>query len=308
MGLYDFIRNKTAKLRSFGKRFTRRASNRIAPAPAELAPLDPKQTSLSPRTKTVTRIQKSFKNRKTRKQAIADLSKRNSEKVATRRIQKSFKRVLLNPNLEECAICYGAMLQPKLTKTLNCGHTFHRKCIDHWAATNPHPRCPLCRAYIAPQRPYHLQTRLRMPISGNNSANTINSVNALIAGLHNAATMGEAIGLLNETDLLIDRLPHSEQALLREARTQVWTQTYARLQQAPRQSRATIDTINRANVLIGRMRNATTFAEARDLMDEITIIIANLPPNEFRLLADRQWSGWLHVHARVAAPIQSSRF
>ena len=62
MGLYDFIRNKTTKLRSFGKRLlTRKSKARIAPAPAELAPLDPKQTSLSPRTKTVTRIQKSFK-------------------------------------------------------------------------------------------------------------------------------------------------------------------------------------------------------------------------------------------------------
>ena len=196
------------------------------------------------------------------------------------------------------------MLQPILTKTLNCGHTFHRKCIDHWAATNP--SCPLCRTSIEPERPYHLQTRLRMPISGNNTANTINRVNALIAGLRNAATMVEAIGLLNETDLLIDSLPHSTQAVLREARTQVWLQTHARLQQAPRQSRATIDTINRANVLIARMRNAATFAEARDLMDEITIIIANLPRNEFRLLADRQWSGWSYVHARVAASIQSS--
>lgn len=53
------------------------------------------------------------------------------------------------------------------------------------------------------------------------------------------------------------------------------------------------------------MRNATTFAEARGLMDIITRIIANLPRNEFRLLADRQWHAWLYVHARVAAPIQS---
>jgi hypothetical protein len=78
----EFIKNKTAKLRSLGKRLlTRRAINRIAPAPVEeLAALDPtapalsprlpslspRRVSLSPRTKVVTHIQNTFRKRKRR--------------------------------------------------------------------------------------------------------------------------------------------------------------------------------------------------------------------------------------------------
>ena len=300
------IRNKTAKLRSLGKRlFTRRSIGRIAPSHVqELAALDPTAPSLSPRTKVVTHIQKTFKKRRRRTQAIADLSKINSKRLATRRIQKRFRKALENPNIEKCPICYGDMLQPRLTKTLRCGHKFHRKCIDQWTATNP--SCPLCRTSIEPERPYHLQRPISMPISANiNSTNTVNHVNALIAGLPNAATMYEAIGLLNEIDLLIDSLPHSERAVLRDARTQAWLQTYPQLQQAPRQSSATIDTINSANALIDNMRYATTFDQATRFMNASTRVINSLPRNgnAYRQLADRQWATWLQAHTRLSAPI-----
>ena len=256
----DFIKNKTAKLRSLGKRLlTRRAIARIAPAPVEeLAALDPtapalsprlpslspRRVSLSPRTKVVTHIQNTFRKRKRRTQALADLSKLNSKRLATRRIQKKFRRASANPNLQVCNICLGAMLQPRLTKTLPCGHRFHRKCIDQWTATNP--SCPSCRRSIEPKLPHHLRTRISMPNSSNiNNTNIVNTVNALIERLPSAATMEEAINLLNESEVLIHNLPHNERTALREARSQVWLQTYARLQQAPRQSRATIDAINR---------------------------------------------------------------
>jgi hypothetical protein len=322
MDLLRNIRTKTAKLRkSIGNRLTtRRSKFRIAPAPAEeLAALDPTAPSLSPRlpalsprrvslsptTKVVTHIQNTFRKRKRRTQALADLSKINSKRLATRRIQKKFRRALANPNLEECSICYGTMLYPRLTKTLRCGHKFHKKCIDQWTATNP--SCPLCRTSIEPERPYHLQRLISMPISTTNINNTINTVNALIAGLANVATMIEAIGLINETEVLIDSLPESERAVLREARNQVWLQTYPRLQEAPRQSRATIDAINRANALIDNMSRATTFDEARRFMDASTIIINRLPRNEnaYRELADRQWATWLQAHRRLSASIQS---
>jgi hypothetical protein len=328
------IRNKTAKLRSLGKRlFTRRSIARIAPSHVqELAALDPtapslsqrqpslsqrqpslsqrqpslspRQPSLSPRTKVVTHIQKSFKKRKNTRQAIADLSKINSKRLATRRIQKKFRKALANPNLEECSICSGDMLYPRLTKTLRCGHKFHRKCIEQWNAINP--SCPLCKASIEPERPYHLQRPISIPISTNINY-TINTVNALIAGLANAATMIEAIGLINETDLLINSLPESERAVLREARNQVWLQTYPRLQEAPRQSRATIDAINHANALIDNMRYATTFDQATRFMNASTRVINSLPRNgyAYRQLANRQWATWLQVHARVSAPIQN---
>jgi hypothetical protein len=308
----DFIRNKTAKLRSLGKRLlTRRSINRIAPAPAELPALDPtapalspRLASLSPRTKVVTHIQKTFKKRKRRTQALADLSKINSKRVATRRIQKKFRKALANPNVEECSICYGTMLYPRLTKTLRCGHKFHRKCVEQWNATNP--TCPFCRASIEPQIPYHLQRYISIPISTNIN-NTVNTINALIAGLANVATMIEAIGLINETDVLINSLPESERAVLREARNQVWLQTYPRLQDAPRQSRATIDAINRANVLIDNMSHATTFDNARRSMDASTRVINTLPRNgnAYIELSDRQWATWLQAHRRLSAPIQT---
>ena len=262
----DFIKNKTAKLRNIGRNIGR---NIITLAPQEeLAALDPtapslsprhislsprhislspRRISLSPRTKVITHIQKTFKKRKRREQAIADLSKINYKRLATRRIQKKFRKALENPNLEACPICYGNMLYPRLTKTLRCGHKFHRKCIEQWSDTNP--SCPLCRTSIEPERPYHLQRRISMPISSNIN-NSVNRVNALIAALRNAATIIESIGLLNEIDVLIDNLPHSERAVLSDAQTQAWFQTHQRLLEAPRQSRTTMDASNRANALI----------------------------------------------------------
>ena len=313
----DFIRNKTAKLRSLGKRLlTRRAINRIAPAPVEeLAALDPtapalsprlpslspRRVSLSPRTKVITHVQNTFRKRKRRTQALADLSKRR----ATRRIQKKFRKALANPNLQECSICSGAMLYPRLTKTLRCGHKFHRKCIDKWTATNP--SCPFCRTSIEPELPHHLRTRISMPTSNINNTNIVNTVNALIEGLPNAATMDDAVSLLNEIEVLIQSLPHNEREVLREARNPVWLQTYARLQQAPRQSRATIDAINRANALIDNMSRATTFDDARGFMDDATLVINSLPRNgnAYRELANRQWSTWLQAYHRTAVPIHS---
>jgi len=312
----NFLRNTTQKLRNIGKNIgnrltTRRANYRIAPAPVEeLAALDPtapslspRRVSLSPRTKVVTHIQNTFRKRKRRTQALADLSKLNSKRRATRRIQKKFRKALANPNLEECPICYGTMLYPRLTKTIRCGHKFHRKCIDQWTTTNS--SCPLCRTSIEPELPYHLQRHISIPISTNIN-NTVNTINALIAGLANVATMIEANGLINETDVLIASLPESVRGVLMEERNQVWLQTYPRLQEPPRQSRATIDTINRANALIDNMNSATTFDEARRFMDDSTRVINTLPRNgnAYRELSDTQWATWLQAHRRLSAHIQ----
>jgi hypothetical protein len=144
-----------------------------------------------------------------------------------------------------------------------------------------------------------------MPTSNINY--TINTVNALIAGLANAATMIEAIGLINETEVLINSLPESERAVLREERNQVWLQTYPRLQEPPRQSRATMNAINHANELIDNMSRATTFDEARMSMDASTRVINTLPRNgnAFIRLSNRQWDNWLQAHRRLSAPIQT---
>ena len=329
----DFIKNKTAKLRNLGKSLvrrllTRKATNRIAPAPvAELAaldpteqplsprlasldpkeqPLSPRRVSLSPTTKVVTDIQNTFRKRKRRTQTLANLSKLNSERRATRRIQKKFRKALENPNLEECSICYNTMLYPRFTKTLRCGHKFHKKCIEQWNATNP--SCPLCRASIEPERPYHQQRSISMPISSTiNNANIVSRVNTLIAELPNAADTAQAINLLNEIEAQIYSLPHSERVVPREALNQVWPRTYALLQEAPRQSRATSDAINSANALIDNMSHATTFDEATRFMDDSRLVINSLPRNgdAYRVLADRQWVTWLQAYSRLSAPIQT---
>jgi hypothetical protein len=267
------IRNKTAKLRSLGKRlFTRRSIGRIAPSHVqELAALDPtapslsqRQPSLSPTTKVVTHIQKSFRKRKNTRQAIADLSKINSKRLATRRIQKKFRKALANPNLEECSICSGTMLYPRLTKTLRCGHKFHRKCIEQWNAINP--SCPLCRIPI------------QIPGSANVNTTNVNNANVNTANVNTANVNTTNVNNANVNTANVNTANVN-----------------------------TINAINRANALIDNMRYATTFDQATRFMNASTRVINSLPRNgnAFRQLADRQWATWLQVYARVSAPIQN---
>jgi len=152
-----------------------------------LASVSPRRVSLSPTTKAITHIQKTFrKSKRKREQLLANLSKLNSKRLATRRIQKKFRRASANPNLQECPICFGAMLQPKLTQTLRCCHIFHRKCLKE------NKLCPICRTSIVPEQPHDLETRLsmhsRFNININNTDVVIDCVNTLIEGILNAAT------------------------------------------------------------------------------------------------------------------------
>jgi hypothetical protein len=281
MTIYDFVKNKTRKLGMLGTELGTRLGIRLGTRKNR----NTKQSlHPSPKTQLVTQIQQSYRKKLKKQRDISNFPK----KRATRKIMSAYRIASANPNLQVCNICLGAMLQPRLTKTLPCGHKFHRKCIDKWNANNP--SCPLCRASIEPELPHHLRTRISMPNSSNiNNTNIINTVNALIEGLPRAATMEEAINLLNESEVLIHNLPHNERTALREARNQVWLQTYPRLQQAPRQSRATIDAINSANALIDNMRSATTYDEARGYMDDSTIVINSLPRNgnAYRQLSNR---------------------
>ena len=45
---------------------------------------------------------------------------------------------------EECSICFEEIKNNNF-KTLNCGHIFHKNCIDSWLKINP--ICPYCREY-----------------------------------------------------------------------------------------------------------------------------------------------------------------
>ena len=344
MDLIRSLKNETAKLRkSIRSRLTtRRSRSRIAPEPAELPPFDstavslspiaeslsprraylspiaeslsPIRVSLSPTTKAITHIQKTFRKSK-REQTLADLSKLNSKRLATRRIQKKFRTASANPNLQECPICLGAMLQPKLTQTLRCCHIFHRKCLKE---NNLNPICPICKTSIVPQQPHDLQTRLSMPSSFNiNIANTdvvIDCVNTLIAGILNAATMEEAQVLLNESDVLIHSLPYNKRGELATKRIQAQFKAYPRLEalrarqleaRRAKRSKKTNDAINRANELIASMYSATTKEQLTEFLNESSLIINNLPSDEEEKeeLTNRQWTTWMRAYTRLTPPI-----
>jgi hypothetical protein len=356
MDLIRSFKNKTAKLsKSIRSRLTtRRSRSRIAPEPAELPPFDsraaslspiaesvsprrvsvsprlaslsprrvsvsPRRVSLSPRTKVVTHIQRTFRKSK-REQTLADLSKLNSKRRATRRIQKRFRTASANPNLQECPICYGTMLQPKLTQTLRCCHIFHRKCLKEWSKDNKfNPICPICRTSIVPEQPHDLQTRLSMTSSFNiNIANTdvvIDCVNTLIEGILNAATIQEAQVLLDESDVLIHSLPYKKRGELATERIQAQFKAYPRLEALrakhleelrAKRSKKTNDAINRANYLIESMYSATTKEQLTKITDELSIIIINLPSDEEEKeeLTNRQWTSYMRAYTRLSPPIQ----
>lgn len=138
MTIYDFVRNKTrnlgTRLGTLGTRLVTRKNRNT------------KQTLLpSPKTQLVTQIQQSYRKKLQRQRDIANFPK----KRATRKIMSAYKSASANPNLDECAICLGPMLNPAATTTLyHCKHVFHTSCIKGWAIPKFHPRCPLCTKRI----------------------------------------------------------------------------------------------------------------------------------------------------------------
>jgi len=139
MTIYNFVRNKTRKLSTLGTRLgtrfvTRKNRNTYKQS---LVP--------SPKTLLVTQIQQSYRKKLKRQRDIANFPK----KLATRKIMTAYKRASANPNLDECAICLGPMLNPAATTTLyHCKHVFHTSCIKAWSIPKFHPRCPLCTKRI----------------------------------------------------------------------------------------------------------------------------------------------------------------
>lgn len=118
------------------------------------------------------------------------------------------------------------MLYPRLTRTLICGHTFHRDCIDEWIKFDP--SCPTCRQSIKPKREHHLQQFIPNP--GSATISDIKRANALIKGLRNAATIDEAILLLFETQKIISNMQISDQEEITKKARKAWYKTHDRLQ------------------------------------------------------------------------------
>jgi hypothetical protein len=47
----------------------------------------------------------------------------------------------------ECAICLDTVKVGEFEKTLECKHTFHKKCIDRWFKKD-NDSCPMCRLKV----------------------------------------------------------------------------------------------------------------------------------------------------------------
>ena len=48
---------------------------------------------------------------------------------------------------ETCPICIDDFKPNELYRNLNCGHQFHKKCIDRWFRKD-HSDCPMCRKQV----------------------------------------------------------------------------------------------------------------------------------------------------------------
>ena len=141
MALYDFmksVKNKTTKLFT-KKRKSKSNSNKNVVSQKKRVTLNPRGTQI------LETIQKSYKKKLKRQRDIANFTK----KRASRKIIVAYRSALAKPNINECAICLGPMLNPSLTTTLyHCKHIFHTSCIKKWATAKLIPRCPLCKTQI----------------------------------------------------------------------------------------------------------------------------------------------------------------
>jgi len=76
-------------------------------------------------------------------------SQAERERLKTiKRIINSYDVYKYSESEEEisCMICLDKLKAGNSVKSLNCCHTFHRKCIDHWLYVKL--KCPLCQASI----------------------------------------------------------------------------------------------------------------------------------------------------------------
>lgn len=61
----------------------------------------------------------------------------------------------LNVKKCDCGVCCEDNSKNDITRELECGHTFHRKCIDQWIkqrwSDRKTPDCPMCRNKLKEQ-------------------------------------------------------------------------------------------------------------------------------------------------------------
>lgn len=69
-----------------------------------------------------------------------------------KQLNKANKTDEIKNQTQECAICISEITKKQKSVTLNCGHTFHKTCLQPWIKTQTstynNPTCPLDRAVI----------------------------------------------------------------------------------------------------------------------------------------------------------------
>ena len=55
----------------------------------------------------------------------------------------TYEKVQVTDTDITCNVCIEKLNLKQYKRTLCCGHTFHKKCVDKWIKKNP--SCPLCR-------------------------------------------------------------------------------------------------------------------------------------------------------------------
>lgn len=48
----------------------------------------------------------------------------------------------------QCAVCLSDVCRNSISRTLPCGHVFHKSCVDLWLVDGCHNSCPLCMSPV----------------------------------------------------------------------------------------------------------------------------------------------------------------
>lgn len=59
-----------------------------------------------------------------------------------------YKKIKKNDTYVSCVFCMKEFNECQYKRTLHCGHSFHKKCIDNWVFNLHNEDCPQCKTKI----------------------------------------------------------------------------------------------------------------------------------------------------------------
>ena len=84
----------------------------------------------------------------------------------------------------ECSICLNPVRYTRASKQLECGHLYHRECIDKWMEVGD--TCPMCRSHVPSAVP-----KFKVTLRVENTATSNISIDELITELLLESFQGE---------------------------------------------------------------------------------------------------------------------